>query len=95
MSHSLLASVKRIGPAIACRSSEIEEARNLPLDVVDLIRSTGAFRMHVPDDLDGPGISAWESLEVMEELAYHDGAAGWCSMISSTTSLMADRKSVV
>lgn len=89
MSHSVLESVRRIGPAVAARSDEIEHARHLPLDVVELIRPTGAFRMYAPEDLDGPGVTAWESLEVMEELAYHDGAAGWCSMIGSTTSLMA------
>lgn len=84
----MLDAVKEIGPAIAARSDEIERARRLPLDVVELMKPTGAFRMYVPEDLDGPGVTAWESLEVMEELAYHDGAAGWCSMIGSTTSLM-------
>jgi alkylation response protein AidB-like acyl-CoA dehydrogenase len=89
MGSSVLDAVKEIGPAIAARSDEIEQGRRLPLDVVDLIKPTGAFRMYVPDDdLDGPGVTAWESLEVIEELAYHDGAAGWCSMIGSTTSLI-------
>ncbi len=36
----------------------------------------------------GPGVTAWESLRVIEELAYHDGATGWCAMIGSTTSLL-------
>jgi len=88
MGNSVLTAVKAIGPAIAARSDEIEQGRGLPCDVVDLMKSTGAFRLYVPDDLDGPGVTAWESLEVIEELAYHDGAAGWCSMIGSTTSLM-------
>jgi len=85
---SVLQAVKQIGPAIAARSNEIEQGRRLPLDVVELMKPTGAFRLYVPDDLDGPGVTAGESLEVIEELAYHDGAAGWCSMIGSTTSLM-------
>jgi len=85
----VLEAVKEIGPAIAARSDEIEQGRGLPAEVVDLIKPTGAFRLYVPDDLDGPGVTAWESLEVIEELAFHDGAAGWCAMISSTTSLMA------
>lgn len=88
MVGSVLKAVREIGPSIASRSNEIEQRRRLPPDVVDAIRPTGAFRMYVPDDLDGPGVTAWESLEVLEELAYHDGAAGWCSMIGSTTSLM-------
>lgn len=88
MGSSVLEAVKEIGPAVAARSDEIEQGRGLPLEVVDLIKPTGAFRLYVPDDLDGPGVTAWESLEVIEELAYHDGAAGWCAMIGSTTSLM-------
>lgn len=84
----MLEAVKEIGPAIATRSGEIERERGLPLDVVDLVKPTGAFRLYVPDDLDGPGVTAWESLQVIEELAYHDSAVGWCSMIGSTTSLM-------
>lgn len=86
--NSVLDQVRAFGPEIAARSDEIEQARTLPLDVVDLIRPTGAFRMYVADDLTPPGVTAWESLEVLEELAFHDGAAGWCAMIGSTTSLL-------
>ena len=61
----------------------------LPLDLVDAIRPTGAFRQCVPDDLGGPGVTAAQSLEVFEEFAYHDGSVGWCVAIASTTSLLA------
>jgi len=88
MGTSVLEAVKKIGPKVAARSGEIEQNRGLPIDVVELIKPTGAFRLYVPDDLHGPGVTAWESLEVIEELAYHDGASGWCSMIGSTTSLL-------
>lgn len=73
---------------MAARSEEIERTRGLPPDVVAMIQPTDAFRMYVPADLGGPGLSAWESLEVLEELAFHDGASGWCAMIGSTTSLL-------
>lgn len=88
MGSSVLEAVKEIGPTIAARADEIEQGRRLPLDLVELMKPTGAFRLYVPEDLDGPGVTAWESLEVIEELGYHDGAAGWCAMIGSTTSLM-------
>ena len=71
------------------RSAEIEAAGTLPMDLVDAIRPTGAFRLCVPDDLGGPGVTAVESLEVFEEFAYHDGSVGWCVAIASTTSLLA------
>lgn len=84
----MLDDVRAIGPAVAALAADSEQNRDLVPDVVDLVRPTGAFRMYVPDELDGPGVTPWESLEVIEELAYHDGAAGWCSMIGSTTSLL-------
>lgn len=89
MSSTVLEAVTAIGPQLAARSAEIEQNRGLPTDIVDLVKRTGAFRMYVPSELDGPAVDAWESLRVLEELAYHDGAVGWCSMIGSTTSLTA------
>lgn len=91
MGISVLDAVRAIGPSIAERSSEIERERRLPLDIVEMIKPTGAFRMYAPAELNGPAVSPWESLEVISELAYHDGAVGWCSMIGSTTSLMSYR----
>ncbi|MEL7209919.1 MAG: acyl-CoA dehydrogenase family protein, partial [Actinomycetota bacterium] len=89
MDTSMLDAVRQVGPAVAARSDEIERARTLPPDVVDLVRPTGAFRQYVPEQLGGPEVAPWASLEVIEELAYHDGATGWCAMIGSTTSLLA------
>ena len=89
MTHALLAAARELGAAISARSVEIEALGTLPMDLVDEIRPTGAFRQCVPDDLGGPGVTAAESLEVFEEFAYHDGAVGWCVAIASTTSLLA------
>ena len=91
MGSSVFEAVRAIGPSIAERSSEIEREGRLPLDVVELLKPTGAFRMYAPAELNGPAVSPWESLEAISELAYHDGAVGWCSMIGSTTSLMSYR----
>lgn len=88
MPHPTLEVARELGPVIAKRSSEIEAAGQLPQDLVDLIRPSGAFRQYVPADLGGPGVTAWESLEVIEEYGFHDGAVGWCVAIASTTSLI-------
>ena len=85
----MLAAARELGGSISARSAEIEALGTLPMDLVDEIRPTGAFRQCVPDDLGGPGVTAAESLEVFEELAYHDGSVGWCVAIASTTSLLA------
>ncbi len=89
MHSPVLEAVRAIGPEVSALSDEIEANRTLPASVVDLVRPTGAFRMYTPADLGGPEVPAWVSLEVLEELGYHDGATGWCAMIGSTTSLMA------
>ncbi len=89
MSNPILTTARELGPTIAKRSNEIEANGTLPLDVVDAIRPSGAFRLYVPADLDGPSATAWEGLEVIEEYAYHDGSTGWCVAISATSSLMA------
>lgn len=87
MLNPVLDAARELGPSIQQRADEIEQAGTLPLDLVDAIRPSGAFRQYVPDDLNGPGVTAWQSLEAIEELAYHDGAVGWCAAIGSTTSL--------
>ena len=89
MTHGLLAAARDLGPQIQARSAEIESLGTLPMDLVDAIRPTGAFRQCVPDDLAGPGVTVTESLKVFEEFAYHDGSVGWCVAIASTTSLLA------
>ena len=89
MTNGILDAARELGPSIAARGDEIEALGTLPLDVVDAIKPTGAFRLWVPADLDGPAATAWEGLEVIEQYGYHDGATGWCVAISSTCSLMA------
>ncbi|MDE0232296.1 MAG: acyl-CoA dehydrogenase family protein [bacterium] len=89
MTHAVLASARHLGPQVRARSAEIEALGTLPLDLVDAIRLTGAFRLCVPDDLGGPGVTVTESLKVFEEFAYHDGSVGWCVAIGSTTSVLA------
>ena len=84
-----VAEAVRLTPTISARSSEIEERGSLPSDLVELIRPTGAFRQWVPAELDGPATPAWESLRVIEQYGYADGAVGWCVAIATTSSLMA------
>ncbi len=79
----------RLTPLISPRSDEIEQLGTLPPDLVDLVRPTGAFRQWVPAELDGPSVPAWESLRVIEQYGYADGAVGWCVAIATTSSLLA------
>ena len=89
MSHPILDAARDLGPKIAARSSEIESNGTLPIDVVDAIRPSQAFRLYVPTELGGPATPALDGLKVIEEYAYHDGSTGWCVAIAATSSLMA------
>ena len=87
--NATLEQVRTLGPSIAARGEEIERCGTLPRDLVEELLATQAFRQFVPSELDGPGATAWQCLEVIEELAYHDGSTGWCVAIACTGSLLA------
>ena len=80
--------VRSCAPAIAGRADEIEKARNLPPDIVDLLgRET--FMAAVPECYGGTERSPRQLVEIIEELARADGSAGWCAMIWIVSALFA------
>jgi indole-3-acetate monooxygenase len=82
------ASVIELGGRAGARSAEIERNRTLPVDLVAELAAAGVFRLWVPADLGGAEATVADGLAVIEELAYHDGATGWCVMIAMTTGLL-------
>ena len=46
--QEILANAKKIAPWLSQKSDEIEQARPLTNDVVDVLTKTGAFRMNMP-----------------------------------------------
>ncbi|WIV57262.1 acyl-CoA dehydrogenase family protein [Amycolatopsis nalaikhensis] len=85
----ILARARALAPVLRDRAEEIERARRLPADVVELLRDTGVFRMGFSRDRGGPELTSAEQTEVIEALAYGDAGAGWCAMIGSDTGLYA------
>jgi len=85
----MLDRARSLGPELRDRSAEIEDLRRLPDDLVDGLVADGLLRLWVPAALGGPELDLVEGLEVFRELARHDTAVGWCSMIASTTSVCA------
>ncbi|GIG59848.1 hydroxylase [Longispora fulva] len=85
----ILARARELAPVLRDRAVEIEQARRLPSDVVESLRSTGVFRMGFSRDRGGPELNSIEQTEVIEALSYGDPAAGWCAMIGSDTGLYA------
>ncbi|WP_405010274.1 acyl-CoA dehydrogenase family protein [Kitasatospora sp. NBC_01539] len=85
----ILARARALAPALRERSEEIERARRLPADVVELLRATGVFRMGFGRSWGGPELTSMEQTAVVEALAYGDTSAGWCAMIGMDTGLYA------
>lgn len=87
--REILRRAKEAAPLLAARSEEIEQARRLPDDVVELLRSTGVFRMAYPKAWQGPVMTPAEQTEVIEALATGDASAAWCAMVGMDSGVFA------
>ncbi len=66
-----------------------EAGRRLAAPTVDALTGAGLMRMCTPAAYGGLEADPVTLIESIEAVALADGAAGWCSMIASTTSSMA------
>jgi indole-3-acetate monooxygenase len=85
----ILARARALAPRLRERAEEMENDRQLPADVVGLLRGTGVFRMALPKAWGGPGLDAVQQTEVIEALATGDASAAWCAMIGMDTPIYA------
>ena len=83
-----LAVADRVAEVASAHGDEGETLRRLPPVVVDALRDAGVLRMCVPAVYGGPEVDPPTVLRVIERIARADGAAGWCTMIATTTSLL-------
>jgi indole-3-acetate monooxygenase len=88
-SNEILERARAIAPLLRKRSPDIERERRLPMDVVEMLRDTGVFRMGFARSWGGPELNSLQQTEVIEALSYGDASAGWCAMIGSDTGLYA------
>jgi alkylation response protein AidB-like acyl-CoA dehydrogenase len=82
----VVAAARRIGGQVRQRADEIEEAGQLPADLVDVITEAGLFQMYLPRHAGGPEADPLSTFQVTEHLARADGSVGWCVSISSAIS---------
>ncbi len=80
-SAAIIANVGRLLPEITQRGDEIAAARRLPLDLVESLKTAGAFRIAMPRAWGGPEMSMPDQLRLFELLAHADPAVSWCVMI--------------
>ncbi len=84
----LLARARALGPTIVEHADAGERARRLPEPTIDAFADAGLFRLSVPATLGGSEAPLSTQLQVVEEVARHDGSAGWCVMIHATCSVL-------
>jgi alkylation response protein AidB-like acyl-CoA dehydrogenase len=85
----IIDAARDLAELIEAHADDGERLRRLPLPTVKALTDAGLMRMCVPAEYGGPEIDPVTMVEAIAAVAYADGAAGWCSMIASTTSSMA------
>jgi indole-3-acetate monooxygenase len=85
----LLARILALAPEIAARADEIEAARAMPPDLIEVLRSTGVFRIFVPHSHGGLELDFPTATEIIAALAKIDGSVGWTVMIGGGGALVA------
>lgn len=86
--NDLLASAQALAPKIRAAREEVEQLRRLPDHLVQALEAAGFLQLNLPKSLGGVETDPITSYLVIEELSKADGSVGWCSFLSSGTSLL-------
>jgi len=89
LTEDLSDAVNRVASTVRNNADDAENLRRLSAESVECLSAEGLLALLLPIDVGGPGHLPTAALSAMSAIATHDGAAGWCSMISSTTCLLA------
>jgi alkylation response protein AidB-like acyl-CoA dehydrogenase len=76
--------VERIADDAARRSGEIEDAGELPADLLDAVLGAGLLRLGLPAHLGGHDLDPLEWFRVVRRVAEGDGSTGW--LVAAATS---------
>lgn len=80
----LLDAANAIAPALAEQAATDEESSTLSPETVRLLEEAGMFRLKLPAALGGAEADPATQILVLEELAYANAAASWCTMVGAT-----------
>jgi alkylation response protein AidB-like acyl-CoA dehydrogenase len=80
---TVLENVRALLPEIAARAEELEQARAVPRDLAEKLRTAGVFRRYVPRSHGGDEMWPDEGLTVIEELARADASLAWVAAVGS------------
>jgi indole-3-acetate monooxygenase len=86
---TIVTAARDLAELIEAHADDGERLRRLPLPTVKALADAGLMRMCVPAAYGGPEVDPLTMVDAIATVAHADGAAGWCTMIASTTSSMA------
>ena len=70
-------------------TAEIEAQGQIPLDLIETLRSIGVFRIFVPRQYGGLDLHFPTALEIFAALGKIDGSLGWTAMIGAGAAMIA------
>ncbi len=82
------ATSRRIADAASKVWGEIDSARRLPDELVEMLRDSGLLRAGAPAEVGGLELPPQVGLRAAEELARGDASTGWCVAIGITSTLL-------
>ena len=87
---TVVEAARGVAEVVESHADEAERIRRLPRASVDALIEAGLMRMCVPKVYGGAEVDPMTLVEAIAEVSRADGSAGWCTMIASTTSTMAN-----
>jgi alkylation response protein AidB-like acyl-CoA dehydrogenase len=86
---ALLAGAAALAPLVAEHRAELARGPDLPVPIARALEQAGLTRLWLPRALGGPALPPPDYLRVIEAVARHDGAVGWCAAIAASAARLA------
>ena len=84
----IVGAAKELGPLLRENADQGERDRRLPAATVKVLTEAGFFRLCRPHELGGLEADPITVLNVVEEIARHDGSAAWCALNCSIAGVL-------
>ena len=83
----LLTRAAALAPLVRAHAEALEQARCLPMALVDAFREADFFRLWIPCALGGLETEPATLFRVVESVAALDGSAGWNLMVGASSAV--------
>ena len=84
-----IARARKLAPLLTAAAPRIDEARELPADVLDAMHANGMFRLLVPRSIGGAELDPATYIQCVEAIAGGDASVAWCMNQGSGCSMSA------